>query len=260
MPGMQSSVNTILRWGTDRYGPDFASAIEQDLGLKAVNLIHIRPSLDLGQLAVRCCRLDQLELSSGTHWFLQRLVDQGQASGEVTFSLTCSSTNTTPRLLKILASGCKSTKKTTCWNSFNPNPKDPHHDHAPSTTRPIWPQAFLVSLGSWVTVGHQISKETAKACLNAALDHGVNFIDSAEAYANGAAEVLIGELIQDHRREQLVLSSKVFWAEMAQMTPGSVENMFMKRAMRRLNGSKLTISTSISATVQTPTPRFLKRS
>lgn len=69
----------------------------------------------------------------------------------------------------------------------------------------------LFSLGSWVTVGHQISKDTAKACLNAALDHGVNFIDSAEAYANGAAEVLIGELIQDHRREQLVLSSKVFW-------------------------------------------------
>ncbi|MGC6508304.1 MAG: patatin-like phospholipase family protein [Myxococcota bacterium] len=75
-------INRILQWGVDRYGPDFASAIERDLGHKGVNLIHIRPSLDLGQLAVECCQIDKLQLSSGTHWFLQRLYEQGQASGE----------------------------------------------------------------------------------------------------------------------------------------------------------------------------------
>ena len=69
----------------------------------------------------------------------------------------------------------------------------------------------LLSFGSWVTLGHQVNKETAKACLYAALDHGVNFIDSAEAYAHGAAEILIGELIQGLTRSDLVLSSKVFW-------------------------------------------------
>lgn len=72
-------------------------------------------------------------------------------------------------------------------------------------------QLSLFSFGSWVTLGHQVDKSVAKKCLFAALDYGVNFIDSAEAYAHGAAERQIGELIRGLRRESLVLSSKVFW-------------------------------------------------
>ena len=68
-----------------------------------------------------------------------------------------------------------------------------------------------LSLGSWVTYGRHIDDGTAKACVQAALDHGVNFIDSAEAYASGQAEVVLGKIIADLRREDLVLSSKVFW-------------------------------------------------
>lgn len=75
-------INEILRWGVERYGPDFAHAIQNDLGLKGVDLIHIRPSQDLGQLAVECCDINRLHVASGTQWFLQRLYDQGLASGE----------------------------------------------------------------------------------------------------------------------------------------------------------------------------------
>ena len=73
----------------------------------------------------------------------------------------------------------------------------------------------LFSLGSWV-VSHPIS-EDLKACLNAALDHGVNFIDSAEAYANGAAEFEGNSFRTIAEAAGTVI--RVFGAEMAQMTP-----------------------------------------
>lgn len=69
----------------------------------------------------------------------------------------------------------------------------------------------VLSIGSWVTYGGTVDEARAKACLNTAIDHGVNFIDNAEAYARGAAEEVVGRILKDHRREDLVLSSKVFW-------------------------------------------------
>ena len=68
-----------------------------------------------------------------------------------------------------------------------------------------------LSLGSWVTYGRHIDEQSSRACVMAALEHGVNFIDSAEAYASGQAEIVLGRIISDLRREDLVLSSKVFW-------------------------------------------------
>ncbi|MCP4805604.1 MAG: aldo/keto reductase [Proteobacteria bacterium] len=67
------------------------------------------------------------------------------------------------------------------------------------------------SIGSWVTYGGQVDDSVATACIHAALDAGVNFIDNAEAYAQGAAEVTVGKVIKGMRRESLVVSSKVFW-------------------------------------------------
>ena len=67
------------------------------------------------------------------------------------------------------------------------------------------------SIGSWVTYGGQVDDSVATACIHAALDHGVNFIDNAEAYAQGQAEITVGKIIKGMRRESLVVSSKVFW-------------------------------------------------
>ena len=68
-----------------------------------------------------------------------------------------------------------------------------------------------LSIGSWVTYGKQVDDARAKACILTAIDHGVNFIDNAEAYAAGQAEVVVGRIISELRREDLVISSKVFW-------------------------------------------------
>ena len=70
-----------------------------------------------------------------------------------------------------------------------------------------------LSLGSWVTYGGQVGEDVALRCMSAAYDAGVNFFDSAEAYAQGNAEVVMGNVIKKMgwRRESLIISSKVFW-------------------------------------------------
>jgi voltage-dependent potassium channel beta subunit len=67
------------------------------------------------------------------------------------------------------------------------------------------------SIGSWVTFGGQQDMDTSKQCLLAAFEAGVNFFDNAEAYAGGQAEVVVGEVLKDLKRSDLVISSKVFW-------------------------------------------------
>lgn len=45
------SKNALLAWGRDKFGDDFTEAVERELGLREVELVHLRPSLDLGRLA-----------------------------------------------------------------------------------------------------------------------------------------------------------------------------------------------------------------
>ena len=70
-----------------------------------------------------------------------------------------------------------------------------------------------LSLGAWVTYGGQVGEEVAEKCMTAAYEHGVNFFDNAEAYAGGNAETVMGNVIKKvgWRREDLVVSTKIFW-------------------------------------------------
>ena len=70
-----------------------------------------------------------------------------------------------------------------------------------------------LSLGAWVTYGGQVGEEMATKCMSAAYDLGVNFYDNAEAYAEGNAETVMGNVIKKlgWRRESIIVSSKVFW-------------------------------------------------
>ena len=70
-----------------------------------------------------------------------------------------------------------------------------------------------LSLGAWVTYGGQVGEDVATKCMSRAYDLGVNFFDNAEAYAHGNAEIVMGNVIKKlgWKREDLVISSKVFW-------------------------------------------------
>jgi voltage-dependent potassium channel beta subunit len=71
-----------------------------------------------------------------------------------------------------------------------------------------------LALGSWVTYGGQVGEEVARPCILEAYEAGINFFDCADAYAQGNAEVVLGNSIKELPRHELILSSKVFWPTM----------------------------------------------
>jgi aryl-alcohol dehydrogenase-like predicted oxidoreductase len=68
-----------------------------------------------------------------------------------------------------------------------------------------------VSLGSWLTYSGGVAAEQAKACVDAAFEEGINFIDTANAYGRGAAETLLGEVLAGRERSSYVLATKVYF-------------------------------------------------
>ncbi|HET6397096.1 MAG TPA: aldo/keto reductase [Pseudoxanthomonas sp.] len=74
-------------------------------------------------------------------------------------------------------------------------------------------QLSALSFGAWMTFGRQLGRGQARELIAAAWDHGVNFFDNAEAYANGEAERVMGDVIADLRlpRDGYCVSSKVFF-------------------------------------------------
>jgi aryl-alcohol dehydrogenase-like predicted oxidoreductase len=53
-------------------------------------------------------------------------------------------------------------------------------------------------------------RKTVYETLNAALDAGINYVDTAPAYGNGYSETLVGEVMRT-RRDDCVLASKVWY-------------------------------------------------
>ncbi len=68
-----------------------------------------------------------------------------------------------------------------------------------------------ISLGSWLTYSGGVAREQAQACVQAAFDAGINFIDTANVYGRGAAETLLGEVLSGHERSSYVLATKVYF-------------------------------------------------
>ena len=68
-----------------------------------------------------------------------------------------------------------------------------------------------VSLGSWLTYGSAVERETSKAVIKAAFDAGINVIDTADVYDRGKAEAVLGELLADYARKDYVLASKCYF-------------------------------------------------
>ena len=68
-----------------------------------------------------------------------------------------------------------------------------------------------ITYGNWLTHGSQVENDAAKACVRAALDSGISTFDTADAYANTKAEVVLGEALKGERRESLEIFTKVYW-------------------------------------------------
>jgi len=70
-----------------------------------------------------------------------------------------------------------------------------------------------LSFGSWVTFSFQMDDDDAAETLKVAYDSGVNFFDSAEVYAAGEAERILGRVLRkmEWGRDTYCVSSKVYW-------------------------------------------------
>ncbi|GLY18666.1 aldo/keto reductase family protein [Kineosporia rhizophila] len=69
-----------------------------------------------------------------------------------------------------------------------------------------------LTYGNWITHGLQVENDVASQCVRAALDVGITSFDTADGYANGAAESVLGEALAGERRESLEIFTKVYWA------------------------------------------------
>jgi len=49
-----------------------------------------------------------------------------------------------------------------------------------------------IGLGSWLTYGDAVADDRARACIDAAFEAGINFIDTANVLAFGNAESFLG--------------------------------------------------------------------
>lgn len=68
-----------------------------------------------------------------------------------------------------------------------------------------------ISLGSWLTYGAGVDDSKGRACLDAAFDAGINFIDTSNIYGTGAAEEFLGRALKGRKRDSYVLATKLFF-------------------------------------------------
>ncbi|XP_030650069.1 voltage-gated potassium channel subunit beta-1a isoform X2 [Chanos chanos] len=140
-----------------------------------------------------------------------------------------------------------------CWSSLRANTQlelkqleelhtltlqDTVRAHTGMTYRNLGKSGLRVSclgLGTWVTFGGQISDEVAEQLMTIAYESGVNLFDTAEVYAAGKAEIILGNIIKKKcwRRSSLVITTKLYWGGKAETERG----LSRKHIIEGLKGS-----------------------
>jgi aryl-alcohol dehydrogenase-like predicted oxidoreductase len=72
-------------------------------------------------------------------------------------------------------------------------------------------EVSALSYGNWITHGSQIEEDAATACVKAALDAGITTFDTADVYAQGAAESVLGRALRGVRRDSIEIFTKTYW-------------------------------------------------
>lgn len=89
--------------------------------------------------------------------------------------------------------------------------------------------------GNWLTHASQVANEEAVRTVHAALDGGITTFDTADVYANQAAEEVLGGALSGQRREGLEILTKVYWP-VAERMPND-HGLSRKHIMEAINGS-----------------------
>ena len=97
-----------------------------------------------------------------------------------------------------------------------------------------------ISLGSWLTYGGGVGDDEARACVDAAFAAGINFIDTSNVYALGAAESFLGDVLGSRSRDSYILATKLFFP-----MDDSGENQGLSRAqvLKQIDASLVRLRT-----------------
>ncbi|MEO2134443.1 aldo/keto reductase family protein [Microbacterium sp.] len=68
-----------------------------------------------------------------------------------------------------------------------------------------------ITYGNWVTHASQVENDAAIATVHKALDLGITSFDTADAYANTAAEVVLADALKGLERTDYEVFTKVYW-------------------------------------------------
>jgi len=91
-----------------------------------------------------------------------------------------------------------------------------------------------IAYGNWITHGSQVEEDAAVACVRAALDEGITTFDTADVYAGGRAEEVLGRALKGERRQGLEILTKVYWP----LGPGPNDrSLSRKHIMESIDGS-----------------------
>ncbi|XP_064643295.1 voltage-gated potassium channel subunit beta-2-like isoform X2 [Lineus longissimus] len=79
-----------------------------------------------------------------------------------------------------------------------------------------------IGLGTWVTFGAQVTDEMAEEMVTLAYESGINVFDTAEVYAAGKAEIVLGKILKKKcwRRSSFIICTKIFWGGKAETEKG----------------------------------------
>ena len=98
-----------------------------------------------------------------------------------------------------------------------------------------------IAYGNWLTHGSQVEEDAARACVHQALEEGITTFDTADVYANTAAESVLGRALQGTGRESLEIFTKVYWPT----GPGGPNDsgLSRKHIMESIDGSLARLQT-----------------
>jgi len=114
-------------------------------------------------------------------------------------------------------SNCKMSSSLSVTTKFDP--KDMQFRYLGPTGLKV----SVLSLGGWLTYGGTVKGNPVTDCMKAAWDHGINFFDTAEAYAKGESEIEMGKSLKElgWPRDEYVISTKIFFGTGRNQVPNT---------------------------------------
>ena len=98
-----------------------------------------------------------------------------------------------------------------------------------------------LTYGNWITHAQQVDDSAAIATVHAALDGGITTFDTADVYANQAAEVVLAKALAGQQRENLEIFTKTYWP-VGKMGPNDT-GLSRKHIFDSVNGSLRRLNT-----------------